>query len=116
MSDIEIAKSYIRKIDNAAQRGIEFSLTFNQFKKLYNRKLCQITGVRMKRDNQNKGLSFTLDRLNSDLGYTKENTIACCAEANRIKGSYENPNTSKDLNLNQLIKLFTKMNQLGLIK
>lgn len=86
MTDLQLAQMYLSKARSARDRGIDFSLTFAQFKKLRNTKTCFYTGVRLTKSN------FSIDRINAALPYSKDNSVACCEKFNRAKGMLENPN------------------------
>lgn len=60
----------------AKKRGIEFSITIELFKKLI-REECAYCG--------SKELFNGIDRKNSSLGYTKENSVSCCRRCNMSK-------------------------------
>ena len=68
-------------------RGIEFSLTFDDYCGLLSSERCHY---------MNEPLALTgsgLDRKNSHMGYTLENCVPCCLKCNQIRGedniSYE---------------------------
>ena len=82
MKDLYIARKMVAKADNAKQRGIEFTLTFADVKKLVMRKTCYYTKNKLEEEGNNKR---TFDRIDSRLGYTKDNTVACTSSANKLK-------------------------------
>ena len=84
MDDIQLAKKYVRKAMQSKGRGIEFTLTFQQYKALLRRKRCQITGVKLKSGRK------SIDRLDNRLGYVPGNCVACDAGVNMYKGRIEN--------------------------
>ena len=90
MTDERIARSYISKIDNAKTNGHEFSLTFNQYKKIVSRKTCYYTSLPFSNDNQD--YKKTLDRIDNSKGYINGNVVACLNVVNNIKAALENPN------------------------
>lgn len=62
---------------NAKNRGIDFTLSFQEF--------CDFIGIRCfycGRDTNIVGI----DRVNNDIGYTKENCVSCCKRCNMAKG------------------------------
>lgn len=92
--DVYAAKKYINKIANAKQRGIEFDLSINEFKKLTIRKACFYTGVVMTKpigETSKLWSDLTIDRVDSSKGYIKGNVVACTRAANQLKGIWENP-------------------------
>ena len=93
MDDVVIAKKYLNKARNAATAGHEFDLTFNTFKRLMTKKRCMLSGVQLTNHTGTLpiGTDRTLDRLDSNLGYTEDNTIVVCHEVNALKAKLENP-------------------------
>ncbi len=92
--DVALAKKYVQKAHNTEKRGIDFDLTFTQYKSLLNRKVCYYTGIKLTQDGDSP-TSLTLDRIDSEVGYTKENTVPCSLLANRLKNElFEHPSGS----------------------
>lgn len=90
--DRAIAKKYLTKITNSTQRGVDFTLSFNQYKKLLLTKTCFYTGVTLTTSTESGTIANdarTLDRIDPNEGYTPKNTVACSHLANRIKNSLE---------------------------
>lgn len=79
--DIELADCYLKKVKSAASRNINFELSFAQFKKLWNTHKCYFTGRQLKH-----GVSWSLDRIDSSVGYTPSNTVVCDKDLNCKKG------------------------------
>ena len=79
---------------NALRRGLEFSLTNEEFRE-FTQKSCFYCGkppaMRVKRDSGNGGKtngSYThngVDRMNSKIGYVLNNCVSCCKICNRAK-------------------------------
>lgn len=107
-NESKIAKAYINKISNAESRGIEFSLSFAEYKRLYKAKKCQYTGVVMTipvGGQSLKGTDRTFDRYDGGLGYVKGNVYVCCHSMNKLKENLENPDNSLTLHhLQKLVK------------
>lgn len=102
MDDLEIARRYLRKADNANRRGVEFTLTFQGYKNLILAKKCRYTGIELTRSSgpgTAKPTDHTIDRVDSTRGYVKGNVVACCHAANSAKAVFENPDTNA-LNIN----------------
>ena len=103
MSDIDIAARYVKKAEWAKEKGIEFSLSFFEYKKLSNRKRCAYSDIEFSEYVDGKPVdSFrmkTLERINNDLGYTYDNVIAVCYGINVLKGTWENPNNQLSFEL-----------------
>jgi hypothetical protein len=101
--DITLAKRYCAKVESCVARKIEFRLSLADFKRLTNRKTCYFTGVTLTRKN------FTLDRVNNEKGYTKDNTVPCSQDFNTFKSSIESTASSLDLDLlNKAVKNWMK--------
>jgi len=77
---------------NAKTKGIQFTLRLDDLRSMYQTQQgkCFYTGVPMTlRSNghlDRDPLLISLDRRDSSLGYTKENTVLCCWGANALKG------------------------------
>lgn len=82
--DVELAERYLKKKENAMSRGIEFNLSFSDYKKLGKKTTCHYSGIKFS-NNQYSGFKRSLDRIDCNLGYTKENTVACCVLVNSLK-------------------------------
>jgi len=90
MDDIEIARYYISKYINAKTKGIEFTLSFNEFKRVVTRQTCYYTRIPFNKDVP--ALFRTLDRIDNTKGYEKGNVVACLHCVNNIKSFIENTN------------------------
>jgi len=84
MTDKLVAERYLSKIDRAKINGVDFDLSFNEFKALMNIKKCQITGKVFTTHGDN---AISLDRLDNYKGYIKSNVIACTKRINTLKGN-----------------------------
>ena len=85
MTDVEIARKYLAKYDNARARKIPFSMSFAHFKRMMNRKTCFYT--RAKLIDQHPQQHPTVDRKDPSLGYTDANTVVCTSVANNFKNN-----------------------------
>lgn len=90
MIEEQLARKYISKITSAKQRGLEFTLSIREYKKLLNTKTCYYTGIKFS-DVETSPFYRTLERLDNSIGYTKENTVAACHCYNALKAVIENP-------------------------
>lgn len=88
MDDVQLARKYLNKVQNAQQRGIPFKLTFTAYKNLMRAKKCFYTGVELT-DNEGAADQKTIDRVNATRGYERGNVVACCHAFNQLKGKME---------------------------
>lgn len=86
---------YKSTILSAKNRNIEFKLTIEDFKKITSQ-VCFYCGdtptpkLRNAKDKYNDAiLANGIDRINNSLGYTQENSVACCSPCNYIKSDLE---------------------------
>lgn len=93
--DVRLAKQYQSKADNAKSRGISFTLSFNEYKRLKSAKRCKLTGIELSNgDGGNiKANHLTIDRIDCSKGYELGNVIAVCHAANSFKAILEDPST-----------------------
>lgn len=80
--DTYVALKFIIKQQNAINRGLEFTLTLNDMKRLLKAKKCYYSGLTLTLEGE---LKLTLDRIDSTQGYTLSNTVACSKVVNDIK-------------------------------
>lgn len=83
MTDSDYARKYLALEASATHRGLEFTLTFSQYKKLYETRKCFYT----KKKISHKDHTFSLDRVDSSKGYTKGNVVACDKRLNELKSN-----------------------------
>jgi len=84
-----MAKKYVAASQSAKDRGLEFSLSFNTYKRLMRAKRCAYTKLVFSA--KDKHLHRTLDRINNKFGYVEGNVKAVCSAANSFKAILENP-------------------------
>ena len=108
-NDTALAALYLYKVKDSVERGIEFSLSISDLKKIISKKTCYFTGRRFV-DDYNSMDKISLDRLDSAVGYTKENTVACCLWVNKLKNDlFENPRREYEITPNDLFKFAEKV-------
>lgn len=97
MNDLDIARRYIRKAENAKLKGVEFKLSLTSFKNMMRAQKCAYTGIQMttgkRGDMKLKASDRTIDRIDCKKGYVPGNVVACCHAANNLKSMFENGNT-----------------------
>jgi len=82
----------------AKKRKLDFEINYSFIQKLWETQkgLCYYTKVSMKLTARQKNpYQVSIDRIDSNLGYTKENTVLCCQAINYMKNDY----SLKDFNL-----------------
>lgn len=105
LSDREIAKRYINKINDAQQRDIEFDLSLRAFINVFKSKKCQLTGIPLTSE------TITIDRIDSRIGYVSGNVMAIHSSVNSLKGTIENPNNRLTFNnVRKMLKVLEKRN------
>ena len=109
--DYIVSKAYLHKAQSSYRRGIGFLLSFSEFKRLKNKKRCAYTGVKFEEEGQNK---LTLDRIDSSLPYTKDNTVACTHAANQIKNNlFEDPVRENIVSVKQVARMIKVLQGMG---
>ena len=103
ISDMDLAIRYVRKLQSCKGRNIEFNLSLKRYKQLILTKRCFYTGVLMN-DIEHHPKQLTLDRIDASVGYTDENTVACCLDINRKKS---------DLTIKEIEKIYLKLKRKG---
>lgn len=104
--DIAIMQKFQRKMDNSRTRNIAFTLTFDEFREVYQRKYCVYTQVQMTFSQSAKNqrpTDITIDRIDASKGYEPGNVVACCLAANSLKGGFENP--TNGLTMKQIFRM-----------
>lgn len=103
--EIYLATKYLRKRQNAEGRGVTFDLKLSDMRRLLKRKTCYYTQITMNEITESPH-QRTIERLDSSLGYTKENTVACTSLANDIKNELlERPNGRLRIDIKSLVKM-----------
>lgn len=87
--DLKIAHKLVGLSHRCKDKDIEFDLTFSFLKNKYSRKTCEYTGLRF--DNNNNKRS--LERINSNKGYTEDNVLIVIERINQAKSDF----TEKEL-------------------
>lgn len=76
---------------NAGKREIDYNFEKEDLLEIYNKQngLCFYTGLKMDIDNKDNYYVLSVDRLNSNIGYFKENMVLCCWMVNTMKMHFE---------------------------
>ncbi len=116
LTDLEVAKKMIKIYQSAADRNLDFDLSFNTVKKLLLEPSCYYTG---KKFEENGVYARSFDRVDSDLGYIEGNVVACTVDINSKKSNLtfeEIENIYKVLVANQSKEKETKDNSTEEVK
>lgn len=84
--DIKVAIKLNYIFERAIKDQKEFSLSFKRLKFLTRLTKCQITGIEFV-NTVNHPYSLSIDRLDNNIGYTDENSIACIKDINNKKSN-----------------------------
>lgn len=99
--EIKIANSYVSKAKSSIDRGIKFELTYSDYKKLYLTLKCAYSGKLLSHD-----LSWSIDRIDNNEGYTRRNCVICDREFNGRKSALTIPEVES------IIRVWKKKKQL----
>ncbi len=83
----------------AKRRGLEWSVTLEELESI--QLICHYTGVPLTKQ-RHSYYTVSLDRLDSEKGYTKDNVVFCCEFINRMK---------QELSYDQFIRACAKIGQ-----
>ena len=100
LTDWKIARKLVNLHKSAAQRNIDFELSFNKLKSLMNQKKCYFTKVPF--GVKGTDLAMSIDRIDNNIGYIDSNVAACTVRINSKKNNL----TFEDIKI-----LYNKMNQ-----
>jgi hypothetical protein len=93
--DEAVANFYIKKINEAKRRNIEFSISLYSFMEIVKAKQCYYTGYVYKCNAEK-----SLDRLDNDKGYVEGNVVSCLSSFNTAKD---------DLTLDEIQSIYRRM-------
>ena len=99
-TEVLLARRYAQKAQHALKGGHEFTITFDEFRRLAAHKFCALSTIPFRK--YVKGLpadgnheltfnSWTLDRLDNKQGYIPGNCLAVCHGVNQMKSMWEDP-------------------------
>lgn len=83
-----LKKNYNRRKYMAKLKGIEFLLTFEEFKELRKIDTCQYTGEKLVFSDTLQRNSWSLDRKDNQRGYIIDNVVVCSHISNITKAKY----------------------------
>jgi len=83
-SDVEVAKKLLNIYQSAADRKLEFNLSFESVKTLLKFQTCYYTGRRFDNDGP---YARSIDRIDSAKGYIEGNVVSCTVDINGKKSN-----------------------------
>jgi hypothetical protein len=83
-SDVEVAKKLLNIYQSAADRKLEFNLSFESVKTLLKFQTCYYTGRKF--DNEGP-YARSIDRIDSGKGYIEGNVVSCTVDINGKKSN-----------------------------
>lgn len=72
---------YNTLVNHCKNKGKKLRLTYDEYEKIIKDKNCQYCNGKLSRT------SYSLDRVNNDLGYSLDNVVPCCQKCNSKKGN-----------------------------
>ena len=106
-SDLRIADLYLQKSRNAKSANQSFGLTYIEFYQLMATPICAYSGKTFSMDPQSP-YSMSMERINPQIGYTPENTIAVTKAANTEKSRLDAFIKGEEIPPEMKIKLLNK--------
>ena len=83
-SDVEVAKKLLNIYQSAADRKLEFNLSFESVKTLLKFQTCYYTGRKFDNDGP---YARSIDRIDSSKGYIEGNVVSCTVDINGKKSN-----------------------------
>ena len=83
-SDVEVAKKLLNIYQSAADRKLEFNLSFESVKTLLKFQTCYYTGRKVDNDGP---YARSIDRIDSSKGYIEGNVVSCTVDINGKKSN-----------------------------
>lgn len=84
ISDIALATKLLQLRDSAKGRKIPFNISLAKLRRLMNQKSCYFTGIEFDSTADNQR---TIDRVDTNAGYTDDNIVACTRRINSLKAN-----------------------------
>lgn len=113
--EFAVAAKFRNKVSNAKERGLDFNLSFAEFRRIMATKRCQYTGIELtfkvgRADETSwKDTDLSIERVDNRLGYVSGNCIAVCHAANVYKSVFENPKGL--LKVEHAVKMFATIDK-----
>ena len=83
-SDVEVAKKLLNIYQSAADRKLDFNLSFESVKTLLKFQTCYYTGRKFDNDGP---YARSIDRIDSNKGYIEGNVVSCTVDINGKKSN-----------------------------
>lgn len=114
--EVSVAIKFRNKVDNARERGLEFNLSFAEFRRIMASKRCAYTGVELTFKENGpaakwKDSDLSIERIDNEKGYVSGNCVAVCHAANVLKSVFENPNAF--LKVDHAVKMFANIDKMN---
>lgn len=108
--DTYVSLKMLHKQVQCAKRGIEFSLSFADMKRLLSRKKCYYSGITLTMEGKH---SLSLDRIDDKKGYEPSNVVACSSYVNGLKNELlESREKTRELSNVELKRVLSKFIEL----
>lgn len=108
--DTYVSLKMLHKQVQCAKRGIEFSLSFADMKRLLSRKKCYYSGITLTMEGKH---SLSLDRIDDKKGYEPSNVVACSSYVNGLKNELlESREKTRELSNTELKRVLSKFIEL----
>lgn len=108
--DTYVSLKMLHKQVQCAKRGIEFSLSFADMKRLLSRKKCYYSGITLTMEGKH---SLSLDRIDDKKGYEPSNVVACSSYVNGLKNELlESKEKTRELSNTELKRVLSKFIEL----
>lgn len=113
--DLVAAKRYIMLHQRAKDKNLDFNLELKDIKRLLKIKRCTYSGIELTDFDPSMSTYRTMDRIDSNKGYTKDNVFVCCNFVNQFKSSIiENTLSNQYLGMDVLKKVVNNLSKKGL--
>lgn len=85
VTDEQLIKKFNQLKNGANERKVPFTITLNGLKKVMRQEFCYYTKVKF--DPTNGQQNQSIERVDSDLGYSDDNIVACTTVVNQAKSN-----------------------------
>ena len=117
IKNLKVKLAYYKKGYHSINRGIDFDLSLKEYTDLYHTKECSFCGGNVEHIKPTKGSAYrnwTIERINPEEGYTKDNVVVSCSLCNSIRNviylTYQR-NGRKPLSAKEINKIAKSFNK-----